>query len=141
MPQEVPQYAQAGTPDPWAYSRQIQQDAAALGFDWPSVHGVLDKIEEELGEIRAAIADADRDHAHRELGDLLLATVNLARFLDADPSRALDEATRRFENRFGALRRDVAASGRTLETCTLGELETVWQRVKHQADQQLKKGS
>ncbi len=118
-------------------SWKIQQDAAGLGFDWPDISGVLDKTEEELGEIRAALADGDRDHARRELGDLLLAAVNLGRFLDIRPARALAEANQRFSRRFAALQKELRREGRDIQSCSLDELEAIWQRVKVRADQGL----
>lgn len=128
-----------GTPeDEWQRSARIQAKAAALGFDWPGVEGVLDKLAEELDEIRAALAEKDTAQARRELGDLLLASVNLARFLGADPARALAEATRRFENRFAALRAELEKTGASIESCTLDELEALWRQVKVQADKRLK---
>ncbi|MBI2433550.1 MAG: hypothetical protein HYV26_11830 [Candidatus Hydrogenedentes bacterium] len=86
-----------------------------------------------MREIREAVAADDFDHARRELGDLLLITVNLARFLDTDPAEALRAATARFSARFSALKREVAREGRTVEACTLEELDAVWNRIKNHA--------
>ena len=124
--------------DAWQRSARIQAEAAAMGFDWPEVGGVLDKLAEELEEIRGALAEKDAAQAKRELGDLLLASVNLARFLGADPTRALAEATLRFENRFAALRAELEKTGATIESCTPGALEGLWRQVKDQADKRLK---
>ncbi len=108
----------------------IQDEASALGFDWPDITGVFAKVREELGEIEAAWHAGDRPHARLELGDLLFATVNLARFLDADPGEALDRANRRFTGRFDALKEILKGEGRSIESCSFEELDAVWDRVK-----------
>jgi uncharacterized protein YabN with tetrapyrrole methylase and pyrophosphatase domain len=123
-------------PDALRESLEVQAAASALGFDWPDVHGVLEKVEEELGEIRSAVAHGDLAQARRELGDLLLITVNLARFLDAAPEQELHAATERFSRRLDALKQHLAQSGIALEACSLDELNAVWDQVKRteQAD-------
>jgi ATP diphosphatase len=126
--------------DALGYSRQIQADASAEGFDWPDVAGVLDKVEEELGEIRHALAAGDTLHARKELGDLLLITVNLARFLGADPREELVEATCRFENRFRHLKFFLQAEGKSIRDCEPEALEAAWRHVKPEADKLLSEG-
>lgn len=108
----------------------IQEDAAKLGFDWPDISGVLDKVEEETGEIREALENNDIAHAQKELGDLLFAAINLARFLKVDPADMLDQTNQRFSLRFSAVCRAVEEKGISMEMCTLEELETIWQQVK-----------
>ena len=125
--------------DAFTHSLRVQGAASAEGFDWDHVDGVLKKVEEELGEIRAAIADKDEAHARRELGDLLLIAVNLARFLGASPSKELRRATHRFEVRFSRMKNALASDGKSLGTCPLDELEGYWQRIKPEADELLKK--
>ena len=126
--------------DPLQESLAVQSSASAEGFDWPSADGVLDKVEEEVLEIREALAGGDTAHARRELGDLLLVAVNLARFLGADPGAELLTATRRFSNRFDHLKAALAAEGKIIKNCTESELETCWQQVKACADKQLSGG-
>ena len=111
-------------------SRAIQSDASALGFDWPGVSGVLDKVREEVAEIEEAARAGDLEHARCELGDLLFATVNLARFLDGDPGEELHKANLRFVERFDMLKEEIAHEGRAIADCTLAELDVVWERVK-----------
>ncbi len=118
-------------------SWMVQEQAASFGFDWPDIHGVLDKIEEELNEMREAVASGNLPHAQKELGDLLLAAVNTARFLEADPEDVLDKATKRFQARFRAVQKVFAQEGRDMKTCSLRELDDVWNRVKVDADQAL----
>ncbi len=108
----------------------IQEKAAQRGFDWSDISGVFAKVREEIGEIERALASGDSDSAKQELGDLLFATVNLARFLDADPEAELHRANARFTNRFDLLDEELYRVGRIMETCTLEELDEVWERVK-----------
>jgi len=108
----------------------IQGTASALGFDWPDAFGVLAKIEEELGEIREALEAGDGFQAQRELGDLLLAAVNLSRFLGTDPNAELERANARFSRRFAAVQDEVARAGRPMPSYSLDELDAVWNRVK-----------
>ena len=111
-------------------SWDAQAAAASVGFDWPSVDGVLDKLEEEIGEIRACIETNDREGAQREVGDLLLATVNTCRFLEVDPASALSEATARFSKRFSMVKNMLAREERMIESCSFDELNRVWERAK-----------
>jgi len=127
--------------DTLLHSFHIQAAASSEGFDWPEIAGVLDKVDEEVGEIREALAAGDLVHARKELGDLLLIAVNLSRFLEADPSEELAGATRRFANRFEYLKKSLAAGGKTIRNCAPDELEMEWQRIKRDADKQLADGA
>ena len=118
-----------------------RQDAVSrAGYDWPDVHGVLDKIAEELGEIREALAEGDEEHARRELGDLLLAAVNAARFLRADPARRLRDATARLERRASLALALLREKGLDPASCTPCELDAAWDSVKVQEGKELKDG-
>lgn len=116
--------------DPLQRAWRVHCSASALGFDWPEISGVFEKVREELSEIEHAWAGGDRAHARQELGDLLFATINLARFLEADPGAELIEATARFGRRFELLKEEVLREGRKVEECSLEELDAVWERVK-----------
>lgn len=118
-------------------SYHLQDAISSEGFDWPDVYGVLDKVDEEVGEIRAALAAGDTSHARKELGDLLLVAVNLSRFLGADPREELNRATRRFSNRFHFLKENLSSEGLSIKNCSLEDLETRWRMVKHEADKLL----
>lgn len=110
---------------------KLGKRAARVGFDWPEAAPVLDKIEEEIGELRAELAGGTRpDGIEQELGDLLFACANLARKLDIDPEAALRGANGRFERRFRAIEARLAAQGLTPEQRTLDQLEALWQEVK-----------
>jgi MazG family protein len=110
---------------------KLGKRAARVGFDWPDAAPVLDKIEEEIGELRAELAGGTRpDGIEQELGDLLFACANLARKLDIDPESALRGANGRFERRFRAIEARLAAQGLKPEQQTLDQLEALWQAVK-----------
>jgi len=106
--------------------------AAEAGFDWRKVEDLLDKIEEEVRELRAELAGAAARSAkvEEEVGDLMFAVANLARFLRYDPESCLRRANRKFTARFQALEREVAGRGKRLADCTLEELDAIWETVK-----------
>lgn len=109
---------------------KLQKRASRVGFDWPEIGGVLDKIEEELAELREAIAADNREHAAEELGDLLFSCANAARHLKVDPEAALRGCNRKFERRFNAVEAELRRRGRTLEDASLEELDRLWEQVK-----------
>lgn len=111
-------------------ARKIQKRAARVGFDWPDSEGVWAKMAEETGELREAIASGDAAQVDEELGDLLFATVNLARHLGVEPESALRGATRKFEQRFRTLEAELDAAGKSVAACEPAELERLWQRAK-----------
>ena len=111
-------------------AQKLQARAARVGFDWPEVSGVLAKIREELAEIEEAIASGDTAHQHEELGDLLFAASNLARFIGSDAETALRDANAKFTRRFEQVETAVLASGKTLPEATLEEMEAHWQAAK-----------
>jgi len=110
-------------------AHKIQARAARVGFDWPGPDPVLDKIAEETDELRRAMAGAGGDPAD-ELGDLLFATVNLARKLNVDPEAALRSTISKFERRFRAIEDGLAAEGRAPAPELLDEMERLWQAAK-----------
>ncbi len=112
-------------------AKKLQQRAARVGFDWPEIAPVFDKIAEEIVELKAEIAHhAEHERIEDELGDLLFAVVNLARRLEADPEQALRQACRKFERRFRAVEAALTARGRNLAACSLAEMEAEWQKIK-----------
>jgi MazG family protein len=107
--------------------------AASVGFDWVAPGDIVDKIQEEVDELREVVCteDArDRTRAEEEMGDLLFSIANLARKLEIEPETALRKANEKFTRRFEMLERKVNASGRAMKDMTLAELEAEWQRTK-----------
>ena len=111
-------------------AEKVQKKAAKVGFDWDSVDGAVDKLSEELGEVKQAIA-GHGDPAE-ELGDLLFAAVNVARFLKVDPEDALQAACDKFAARFRRVEEAVTAQGKQMEDMSLTELDDIWNAIKHQ---------
>lgn len=109
---------------------RIGARTANVGFDWDEPGAVIDKVDEELAELRQAVASADPAHIEEELGDLLFTVANLARKLRVDPESALRAANGKFTRRFRAIEQRLAARGRALHDATPEELEREWQAVK-----------
>jgi ATP diphosphatase len=110
---------------------KLQNRAARVGFDWPEPVQVLDKITEEVAEIRTELEQgASKDAVAEEIGDLLFAVVNLARRLEIDSETALRAANRKFERRFRRVEELLAAQGKEPADSTLEEMEDAWTRVK-----------
>jgi MazG family protein len=117
-------------------AEKLQKRAARVGFDWPEASQVLDKIEEEIAELRAELksggkpARPDPARVTDEIGDLLFALVNLARHLKTDPETALRGCNEKFERRFKAIEQALAAEGRSPKDAGLEEMEALWQDAK-----------
>lgn len=110
-------------------AEKIQKRAARVGFDWPDMTGVLDKIAEEIAELKAANSKSETEE---EIGDLLFSIVNYARRSGVDPETALRNATTKFERRFEGVEKRVEKSGKTFAETSLDELETYWQAQKRE---------
>lgn len=106
------------------------EKAGAVGFDWPDAGGPRAKVDEELRELDEALRAGDRAEMQRELGDLLFATVNLARKLNLDAEQALRDTTDRFASRFGHLERTLAAQGRAVSDASPQEQNDLWEEAK-----------
>lgn len=114
-----------------ARALKLQKRAARVGFDWDKPAPILDKIEEEVGELRAEFANgAESARLKDEVGDLLFATVNLARRLEIDPDAALRHANAKFERRFRSVEDRLATENRSTAEASLDEMEAHWQAVK-----------
>lgn len=109
---------------------KLQKKAAKVGFDWETLDPVLDKIAEELIELREAIASKDAEEQAGELGDLLFAAVNAARFLKADPEEALARTNQKFKKRFSYIEEQLRISGRTFDQTDLIEMDRYWEEAK-----------
>ncbi|MER9233618.1 nucleoside triphosphate pyrophosphohydrolase [Mesorhizobium sp. M0622] len=110
---------------------KLQEKAARVGFDWSEAAPILDKIEEEIGELREALAKGDTAPIKDEFGDMLFAVVNLGRHLKIDSEAALSGTNEKFRARFHYIERTLHASGNTLEEATLDEMEALWQQAKN----------
>jgi len=111
---------------------KLQEQAGKVGFDWNDARAVLAKIREEADEIESALAlgQAERNRLAEEVGDLLFAVVNLARHVGADPEMALRAANAKFERRFAAIERALAARGKSPRQSTLTEMDALWDAAK-----------
>ncbi|MFC0283522.1 nucleoside triphosphate pyrophosphohydrolase [Camelimonas abortus] len=131
----------AGLP-PLARALELQRRAAAIGFDWPDAAQVTDKIDEEIGEVKEALAAflscdassperaAARGALEAEIGDALFALVNLARHVGVDPGQALAATNQKFVNRFSAMEAFAREQGQDLAALDLDALEALWRRAK-----------
>jgi MazG family protein len=115
-----------------AYADEMQERAASLGYDWPDIEGVIDKVAEEATELLGADDQANRVE---EYGDLLFVLVNLARKLDIDPEAALRAASRKFARRFARVERLADERQVRLKALGLDELDELWQEVKREEAQ------
>jgi uncharacterized protein YabN with tetrapyrrole methylase and pyrophosphatase domain len=111
-------------------AHEVQKRAARVGFDWDNASQVLDKVEEEIEELREAILGEGRPTIEEELGDLCFSVVNLARKLGVDSEMALAAATRKFIRRFRALEAQIVADGGKLEQSSAQEMNALWERNK-----------
>ncbi len=110
---------------------RVGEKAGRVGFDWPAIDGVLEKVGEEIGEIAAVFKKGgDKKRVEEEFGDLLFTLANLARHMDIDAEGALRGAVDKFSGRFKLLEREVEKSGRNMKEMSVDELEEIWQRIK-----------
>ncbi len=110
---------------------KIQKRAAEKGFDWPDLTGAMDKLKEELSELENAYRQGAQGNIEEELGDVLFAAVNVARFLKVDPELALEKSLRKFLARFTYVEQQVKLSGQSFDKFTLEELDRWWEESKN----------
>ncbi|MCP3979977.1 MAG: nucleoside triphosphate pyrophosphohydrolase [bacterium] len=111
-------------------AQRLGAKASRVGFDWKRAEDVLEKIDEELAELRRAVESGDHDESREELGDLLFSLVNLARRLDIDPEGAIERANHKFGARFRWIERTLADGGREVAQTDLDRLEQLWAEAK-----------
>ncbi|MBB4040798.1 ATP diphosphatase [Microvirga flocculans] len=111
-------------------AHKLTAKAAKVGFDWPDSAQVIDKIHEELEEVKEASATGSRDRIEDEIGDLLFSVTNLARHFNIDPEQALRRTNAKFERRFKSVEETLARQGRSLDDATLDEMEQLWVAAK-----------
>ncbi len=109
---------------------KLTKKAAKVGFDWTEKEQILDKAEEEIAELREAIAEGDVPHIEEEIGDLLFVIVNLARQLDVEPETALKRTNRKFRKRFRFIEDELKKKGRDISASTLAEMDDLWNEAK-----------
>ena len=108
----------------------LTKKASRLGFDWPDIEGVLEKMDEEIGELREALLLQDRKKICEELGDLLFVMVNIARFLRINPEEALGNTIEKFRLRFRYIETSLQKEGRSLRHSDLIEMDQLWEESK-----------
>ena len=114
-------------------ARRIQEKAANVNFDWKELNPVIDKVDEELSELKEAIDFQDAEKIKEEFGDTLFSLVNLSRFLDVNPESALRMTISKFETRFSQVEKELKKRGKSLTESTLEEMDEIWNTVKKKA--------
>ncbi|MFZ1701897.1 MAG: nucleoside triphosphate pyrophosphohydrolase [Pyrinomonadaceae bacterium] len=109
---------------------KLTKKAAKVGFDWENKDHIFDKLDEEVSELRDAIANDDAANAAEEIGDLLFVIVNLARHLDVEPETALKKTNRKFRQRFKFIEDELKQAGRSLDDADLAEMDALWNKAK-----------
>jgi MazG family protein len=118
-------------------AHQLSSKAARVGFDWEKVEDIFEKLKEEVEELQTAIqqhksSNAERDHGQvrEEIGDVLFAVTNIARHLQVEPEAALKLTNRKFRKRFKYIEKSLERDGRTFDSASLAEMESMWQEAK-----------
>ncbi|MFM8806339.1 MAG: nucleoside triphosphate pyrophosphohydrolase, partial [Sphingomonadales bacterium] len=118
-------------------SLRLQEKAKQVGFEWDHREQVWDKVQEELGELKEAIAlsakEGGQDKVEEEFGDLVFSLINYARFLKIDPETALERTNKKFIHRFTLLEKEAAVAGRSLSDMTLAEMDAIWNQIKQRS--------
>jgi len=111
-------------------AKKLQSKAAKVGFDWPDISAVLDKVDEEIHELKEAIVSGEQRHIEVELGDVLFVLANVARHMKVDPEQAVRRTNQKFESRFTFVESQVIESGKNWQDFTLTELDKFWNQAK-----------
>ena len=115
-------------------AQRLQQKASYAGFDWDKVEEVWAKIHEEIQELKEAQSNSSKNHIEEEIGDVLFAVVNLARFLDIPAEDALRKTNKKFTTRFAQVEEELKKRGKNVEDSSLEEMDEIWKAVKHHND-------
>jgi MazG family protein len=126
------------TLSPLSRAYRLTERAARVGFDWPHIEGVLQKLDEELAEFREALSLNDRERLREELGDLFFVLTNIARFLHIDPEDALNRTIRKFIARFRYIETSLQTEGRTISESSLEEMDRLWEKAKERKKRRVK---
>ncbi|AEE90381.1 MazG family protein [Tepidanaerobacter acetatoxydans Re1] len=111
---------------------KVQEKAARVGFDWDDVKGAFDKVYEELEELKEVYNIGNSDKIREEMGDLIFACVNVARFLEVEPELAVNDAVKKFIRRFDFVETEAAKSDKNLQEMNLQEMDILWEQSKNQ---------
>ncbi len=111
---------------------KVQEKAARVGFDWDDVKGAFDKVYEELEELKEVYNTGNSDKIREEMGDLIFACVNVARFLEVEPELAVNDAVKKFIRRFDFVETEAAKSDKNLQEMNLQEMDILWEQSKNQ---------
>ena len=111
-------------------AQRLQQKASYAGFDWDEVEQVWDKVHEEIQELKDAQSNEVKDHIAEEIGDVLFAVVNLARYLKIPAEDALRKTNQKFTSRFSKVEEGIKAQGKELEDASLEEMDAIWEKAK-----------
>jgi nucleoside triphosphate diphosphatase len=109
---------------------RLTEKASRVGFDWRRTEDVFDKLDEELAELREAVASGDAEHVHEEIGDLLFTIANIARKVNVNPEEALQSTNRKFMSRFGSMESTVRGREQNLDQLSLEEMDQLWDEAK-----------
>ena len=111
---------------------RLQEKAKQVGFEWDNREQVWEKVEEEISEMKEAIAAGDQEKIEDEFGDVLFSLVNYARFLRIDAENALERTNKKFIDRFTSMEKQALAEGKPLSEMSLGEMDAIWNSIKKQ---------
>jgi XTP/dITP diphosphohydrolase len=121
LPQSIPAMMKA---------LQLQNKTKQVGFEWDTIAQVKEKVDEEIGELYEAVAEGKQEKIEEEMGDVLFALINYARFAKVDPEMALEKTNKKFIRRFQQIESMAAADGKVLHDMTLAEMDALWNKVK-----------
>ena len=108
-------------------SAKMQKIASKVGFDWKNINDVIEKLEEEIAELKSAIKNNDKENIEEEIGDILFTTINISNHLKISPDNALRQTNNKFYKRFNYIEKHLQSIGKSFEECTLDELEEIYQ--------------
>lgn len=111
---------------------RLQEKAKQVGFEWDNKEQVWDKVEEEINELKRAVASGDHSKSEEEMGDVIFSLINYARFLQVDAENALERTNKKFIHRFTKMEQQALQSGKNLSEMTLQEMDTIWNTIKQQ---------
>ena len=110
--------------------QKLTKKAAKVGFDWENAEQIFDKLNEETGELKAALSENETDKISEEIGDILFVVLNLARKLDVDAETALKKTNRKFRRRFAFIEKELKKDGKSMEATSLQEMDALWNEAK-----------